>query len=734
MKDSDAAHSYILTLTVFLSITTLLLSIFQCTLFAGTGQDIDAIPIISLTAESKNDLNNNRIQDNLEEELKTINATDNVTVLVTLVPRDEGFLKFAESCGAQIKKFYTITDAVLLVAAVENITKLTAYPAVEMIYKNEKTHSYLDSSVPAVFGDKAALTGAGFDVDGSGVTMSILDSGIDPTKPSLATLPDGKPKIVGWKDCVRGKPDPYDEGWHGTFVASAAAAVGRSPYFAGMAPGVQLVIVLGSGGDGSVNYIFDGLQWILENKEKYGISILSMSTGINYDQAPRLDGNHALDQAVEKLVSAGISCVIAAGNSGPNSATIGLPGVAKNVITVGAVEDNLNLYSKSSRGPTADGRIKPEICAGGVYIRISNGGAMSAGTSEATPQVAGAIALLLQYFNKQLDKYNSPTIKSNIKLTPSAIKEILTKSTIQPSGGGPYPNNNYGYGVLNVKNSLTTLKNKNYLPLAKFTTSGNLSTGSQITFDASGSLDPNGDTLTYSWDFGDGTTGSGKTATHTYSTQGSYTVTLTVKDSKNNANDFGVSSTIINQLITTKKSLSIITGNTPPIAKVSISDVEINKGYVLNFSIGEVISLDASKSTDPDGQVATVSWTMGDGSPAKTGKTITHTYTAEGTYNVIAKLTDDKSGEAQFPFSIVIANKPPTAKISVNAQSVNKGDTLKYSVGEELTFDASKSTDADGQVAAVSWDMGDSSSPKTGKTVKYTFTAEGSYDIQTKLT
>ncbi|MFA5772659.1 MAG: PKD domain-containing protein, partial [Thermoplasmata archaeon] len=704
-------------------------------------EKIETTPIENtLTTHSNNDVNNNKIQDGFEEELKKMNATDNVNVHVTLVPRDEGFIKFSENCGAKVREFYTIIDAAALTVSVENVTKLASYPAVEMIYNedDERMEVGMDSCIPALYGDRATLRSAGFDVDGSGTTIAILDSGVS-VRTSLQTLPDGKtPKIVAWMDAVGGAAQPFDDNGHGTNMASIAAAVGRSSYFPGVAPGAQLVIVRcmsGSGG-GTITPMYNGLQWILNNKDKYGIDVLSMSVRIFYNEAKRLDGNDGLDQAVEKLVSAGITVAVLAGNEGANGkTTIGVPGTARNVITVGGVDDSYNLCSFSSRGPTADGRIKPDLCAVGYDVRTINSvmSVFTDGTSEATPQVAGTVSLLHQYHDKQVDKYNSATAKSAMKLTPAMIKDIVTKSASQPSKGAPYPNNGYGNGVLNIKGALTALKNKNYLPMAKFTTSGDTNTSSAITFDASESFDPNGDALTYSWDFGDGTTGSGKTVNHTYSTQGDFTVTLTVKDSKNNANEFGASATVINQLTITKKSLAIGSGNKLPIASVMANEANINKGDILNFSINEVISLDASKSTDPDGQVASVSWNMGDGSPAKTGKTVTHTYTAEGTYSVVAKLTDDKSGETQFPFSVVIANKPPTAKISVNTQNVNKSDTLKYSIGEELTFDASKSTDIDGQVASVSWDMG-GEAQESGKTVKYTFTTEGSYDVVAKLT
>ncbi|MFA5772658.1 MAG: PKD domain-containing protein [Thermoplasmata archaeon] len=735
MKNANNPRFYLSGVIALLLVAMLLVGVFPYVAYANNGGAIAISPKINYALENKNDLNDNKIQDDLEEDIRTMNTTDKVNVLVTLAPRDENFIKFAETYGAKIEQFYTIIDAAYIAVPVENITKMASYPAVEMIYKDRKMQPGLDTSVSALFGDKTTLQNSGFDVDGSGTTIAIIDSGTNIT-PALTTLPDGKTsKVIGWKDFIDGKSSPFDPEGHGTGMASIAAGVGRPPYFAGVAPGAQLVIVrgLGEAADTGLTPVFNSFQWILDNKNNFGgIDVLSLSIRQFYDQASRLDGNDPIDLAVDKLVSAGIVVVVLAGNEGPNSKTIGVPGTAKTVITVGAVDDSYNICTFSSRGPTADGRIKPDLCAIGAGVRTLDTSRWVSGTSEATPHVAGTVALLLQYFNEQLGKYNSTSAKSLIKITPAIVKDILIKSASQPSRGSAYPNNNYGNGILNIKNALATLKNKNYLPMAQFTTSGAIATINPISFDASGSIDPNGDTLTYVWDFGDGSTGSGKTTTHIYSTAKEYTVTLTVRDSKNNANDFGLSANAIGQLTTIKKLLNVVIGNALPIAKITANGTNINKGGTLNFSPNEMVNLDASKSSDPDGQVATVSWNMGDGIQ-KSGKTITHSYAADGKYDVVAKIIDDKGGETQFDFIVSVANKLPIANIAVSNTNVNKGDELTFSIKEEITLDASSSSDPDGQVVAVSWSMGDGIQ-KSGKTILHSYLAEGNYPVIVVLT
>ncbi|MFA5772424.1 MAG: S8 family serine peptidase, partial [Thermoplasmata archaeon] len=604
-------NTHLSSLIVFISVFILIASISQIIVCANNEKDYTTMPKGVSNTDNRDDRNNNKIEDTFEEKIKTLNSTDNVNVIVTLTQRDEGFIKFSETHGAILGEFFTIIDAVSLTIPIENITKIASYPAVELLCEDGEIHTSLDTALPVQYADKKTLQAAGFDVDGSGITIAIADTGLNPEHSSIKTMPDGKTKkIIGWVDVINGKTTPYDNDWggaHGTRCGIIAAGIGTgSPSFSliGVAPWAKLVGVktMRDGGSTLDTDLLKATQWVLDHRIEYGINVFSMSLGGGGGQR---DGNTALDKAIEKIVSAGVSCVVAAGNSGPSPNTILVPGCNRKTITVGGVGSDYVILDRSSRGPTADGRIKPDICTIGVVRMPDGSGGVSThmGTSFACPQASGAVALILQYHSKLLDKYDTPTLKSSIVLSPDMIKDILMKSTIQPSSGGPYPNNNYGNGVMNVKGALTMLKNKNYIPMAKFAVSGAQSTDSPITFDASGSIDPNGDTLIYSWNFGDGTTGTGKTVNHTYSNAGSCTVSLTVKDSKNNANDFGASSTIINQLITTTKSLNIVTGNKLPVPSITANGVNVNRNYILNFSAGEQISLDASKSTDPDGQV-----------------------------------------------------------------------------------------------------------------------------------
>jgi hypothetical protein len=138
-----------------------------------------------------------------------------------------------------------------------------------------------------------------------------------------------------------------------------------------------------------------------------------MSLGAEIDPC---DGTDAISQAVDKAVSKGVVVVVAAGNSGPDSGTITSPGCSKKGITVGAVDDNDNVPSWSSRGPTDDGRVKPDLVAPGVGITSTwkdNSFKSLSGTSMSTPHVSGVVALLLE---------------TDSSLKPDDVKEAL-KST-----------------------------------------------------------------------------------------------------------------------------------------------------------------------------------------------------------------------------------------------------------------------------------------------------------------
>ncbi|MGJ7045060.1 S8 family peptidase [Thermoanaerobacterium thermosulfurigenes] len=289
---------------------------------------------------------------------------------------------------------------------------------------------------------------------GKGVTIAFLDTGIYPhpdfTKP--------KNRIIAFHDIVNGKKSPYDDNGHGTHVAGDAASSGylSDGKYKGVAPEANIVSVkvLDSRGSGSTSDILTGMQWILDNRDKYNIRIVSLSIGETPSLPPFLD---PLVKGVDKLWRSGLVVVVAAGNSGPSINSVTSPGNSMNVITVGAVDDKRTVDTSDDEIANFSGRgsaflPKPDVVAPGVKIVSTASGNVplgtddnillnksyrtASGTSMATPIVAGAAALLLE---------------KNPSLTNYQVKNILKSTTTNVDHYRYY---SQGYGIINIEMAL----------------------------------------------------------------------------------------------------------------------------------------------------------------------------------------------------------------------------------------------------------------------------------------
>lgn len=239
-------------------------------------------------------------------------------------------------------------------------------------------------------------------ITGKDTTICVIDTGIAPH-------PDFEDRIIGFADMVNGRTEPYDDQGHGTHCAGIAAGSGKSSdgKFVGVAPDANLVgvKVLGADGSGSYSGIIKGIQWAVDNKDKFGIDVVSMSLGGYVMQSYK---NDPVVQAVEAAHDAGLTMVIAAGNNGPSAGTIGTPGNSPSAITVGALDDKGTVDRSddeiayfSSRGPSNIDKLeKPDILAPGVDITAAShrgdGYVTMSGTSMATPFAAGVASLMHQ--------------------------------------------------------------------------------------------------------------------------------------------------------------------------------------------------------------------------------------------------------------------------------------------------------------------------------------------------
>ena len=305
---------------------------------------------------------------------------------------------------------------------------------------------------------------------GDDVTVAVIDTGIDAAH---ADLNGGK--VIGFANCLNttscSEVAPFDDNGHGTHVASMIGGDGdgsATRSLAGVAPGTALVgvKVLASSGSGSTSGVDAGVEWVIANRARFGIEVLNMSLGSAASSA----GTDSTSRVVNRAAASGITPVVSAGNSGPGRNTIGSPAAATFAVTVGAMADPLDtegtrppgfsLASFSSRGPTADGRTKPDVAAPGVDISAAAAGtgsgySVKSGTSMSSPFTAGVAALVLDA-NPALGSSGracSPTVTTGDcadgVVDSSMMTSLKSNLTTTAVDWGPVGNDNeYGAGRL----------------------------------------------------------------------------------------------------------------------------------------------------------------------------------------------------------------------------------------------------------------------------------------------
>ncbi len=234
----------------------------------------------------------------------------------------------------------------------------------------------------------------------------------------------------------------------------------------------------------------------------------------------------------------------------------------------------------------------------------------------------------------------------------------------------------------------------NQPPVADFSVSVD---GRTASFNASASTDPDGSIASYSWDFGDSSSGTGVSPTRTYSTGTGYWVTLTVTDNN------GVTSSI-------RKPVAVSSNRSP-------------KPAFSSSVVGLTASFDSAGTTDPDGTLTNLQWSYGDGTFGS-GATSSHTYDQGGTYDVTLTATDDLGAVSTLTKQVTVQQAPnqnPTAAFTATPS------------GATVAFDGSGSSDPDGSIASYAWNFGDGSSG-TGATPSKTYAASGTYNVTLTVT
>ncbi len=301
---------------------------------------------------------------------------------------------------------YRLVPAAAMTLSQEQIAFLAEDVSVEHLWLDEPVKALLDTAVPLIQAPRVWEAG----YRGQGIKIAIVDTGIDPHHPDVAGRIAATSTFVG--------RTYYDDNGHGTHVASIAAGNGsaHNGLYVGVAPeaGLYIAKVLDADGGGMMSDVMAGVEWAVDQ----AAHVIGLSLG---SPGP-CDGTDALSATCDAAVEHGVVVCVASGNEGPSRYTVGSPGCARQVITVGASDDNDEVATFSSRGPTSDGRVKPDIVFPGVGIVAARaaGTAMgqvvdehytsASGTSMATPHAVGAVALLLQ---------------ANASLTPREVKALL---------------------------------------------------------------------------------------------------------------------------------------------------------------------------------------------------------------------------------------------------------------------------------------------------------------------
>ncbi len=228
-----------------------------------------------------------------------------------------------------------------------------------------------------------------------------------------------------------------------------------------------------------------------------------------------------------------------------------------------------------------------------------------------------------------------------------------------------------------------------------------------VNVDANGSSDLDGSIVSYEWDFGDGATAQGVTASHTYSTVGTYTITLVVTDNDESAGS------------TTRTVTVSSPSNQPPTAAFTATPQ--------SGSAPLLVSTDAQSSSDADGTISNYAWSFGDGATGS-GATAQHEYVIPGTYTLMLTVTDDDGASTSVSRQIQVAapaNVSPQASFTLTPSSGNA--PLPVSV------DASGSSDSDGSIVSYAWEFGDGHTA-LGINATHTYEAVGSYTVRLTVT
>ncbi len=408
-----------------------------------------------------------------------LDENNKISVIVdfdhTPTPADQSMLE--KNIGFETQFRYWLIDAIAGKIELDRIPDLVNLPGVVFVELDARLGIQMEEVVPA-HGVDLVWQDTGY--TGEGITMAIIDTGIDGNHTALDDLDDDNttndPKIVAFYDAIN-HPEatngteifPYDDNGHGTHCAGITAGTGAPNYqHVGVAPRANLVgvKVLDGGGSGSFAAVMAGMEWTVEKRHEFNIRAASMSLGALTGAIEWTSSEEeSVNRMANEMMRAGVTLFIAAGNSG-GTATIGTPGSAEDVITVGSLDKDTAIAIYSSQGPTEEGRVKPNVAFVGSSVNApdantGDGYVALSGTSMATPGAAG-VAVLMYQANPDL----SPFDVRNIMQETSTYRQCHYMLANEPCAEDLIPknrqNNVYGHGHVNAQPAVEEAANYFY--------------------------------------------------------------------------------------------------------------------------------------------------------------------------------------------------------------------------------------------------------------------------------
>lgn len=381
----------------------------------------------------------------------------NISITESDLPVNKVYIDSLQSLGAKIHNVskwlngaVIITSDSALLETISNLSfvkgSLTYNNSNNIIKSNiDKFPEFPESTIDYGYSESQVKMLNGYslhelDYNGQGMLIAVLDAGFTNARhiESLQHLWDNN-KIIAWNDFVKDGNDMFDVHTHGTVVFSIIGGYIPNVLY-GTATEADFILVRTE--NGASEYLVEEYNWLsgAEYVDSIGADIINSSLGYSVFQNPAQDHSYSdldgrttpISVAANMAASKGILVVTSAGNEGNNSwHYITAPADADSILSIGAVKSNRTIADFSSRGPTYDKRIKPDVSAQGVttYGQVSGGNITTCtGTSCSSPVIAGMAACLWQS-------------------RPDATTMQIKQAIIEASDRFAWPDTIYGYGI-----------------------------------------------------------------------------------------------------------------------------------------------------------------------------------------------------------------------------------------------------------------------------------------------